>query len=90
MTKSLHCLVSGKVQGVFFRAWVLDQAVSLGVKGWVRNLDDSRVEILAQGPDAALEELRTRLYKGSTLSRVTGLDCSMLEHETDYTDFSIR
>ncbi len=90
MARSLHCLVSGKVQGVYFRAWVFDQASNLGLSGWVRNLDDSRVEVLAQGSESALEELRTRLLKGSPLSRVDNVDYSMIDYDKAHQGFSIR
>lgn len=90
MTRSMQCLVNGKVQGVFFRAWVLDQATSLGLKGWIRNLETGRVEVLAQGPDTALEELKKRLMQGSTGSRVERVDSKFIDYETAYTEFTIR
>jgi acylphosphatase len=90
MTRSLQCLVTGKVQGVMFRAWVHDQAASLGVRGWVRNLSDGKVEVLAQGDDAAIKELQTRLLTGSALARVEGLDCKWIEYDKEYPDFHVR
>ena len=90
MTPSLHATVSGKVQGVYFRAWVFDQAVSLGLTGWVRNLRDGQVEVLAQGEDAALAALKERLPQGSPLSQVASVKADMIDYEKQYAEFSIR
>lgn len=90
MTPSLHATVYGKVQGVYFRAWVFDQAKSLGLTGWVRNLREGAVEILAQGPDEALSALRERLSQGSPLSRVESVETRMTEHDKAYAEFAIR
>lgn len=63
-------LVSGKVQGVFFRASTGEQARSLGLRGHARNLDDGRVEVLAVGDDAAIEALSGWLRHGPPSARV--------------------
>jgi acylphosphatase len=62
--------VEGKVQGVFYRAWTAEQAVGLGVSGWVRNRHDGSVEVLAVGDEAAVDALIVKLYEGSPPSRV--------------------
>lgn len=90
MTPSLHATVSGKVQGVYFRAWVFDQAKSLGLTGWVRNLDDGTVEVLAQGPDEGLAALKERLPQGSPLSRVASVTAKHIEYDKTYDTFAIR
>jgi len=90
MARSLHCLVSGRVQGVSFRAFVRDQARELGLTGWARNLPGGRVEVLAQGPSGLLEDLAARLAKGPVLARVEAVDAVFEEHETDYDDFQIK
>ncbi|MGE4537995.1 MAG: acylphosphatase [Desulfovibrio sp.] len=90
MTPSLHATVSGKVQGVYFRAWVFDQAKSLGLTGWVRNLRDGQVEILAQGETPALDALKQRLPGGSPLSRVQSVAAEMIDYEKAYDAFEIR
>ena len=56
-----HIFYSGMVQGVGFRYSVLRFAEGLGLTGWVRNLSDGRVEILAEGPQEKIEELMTNL-----------------------------
>jgi len=90
MTKSLHCLVSGKVQGVNFRSWVKTQATQLGVKGWVRNLDDGRVEVLAQGDELALQDLRGKLATGSTMSQVDNVETKWIDYDKEHTTFELR
>lgn len=60
----LHAIVYGRVQGVGFRFFVLQQAMELGLTGWVRNLADGTVEVLAEGDIESLQELLTALYQG--------------------------
>lgn len=62
--------VKGKVQGVFFRAWTIEQASALGIDGWVRNRHDGSVEAVAVGPAGKVEELIARMHRGSPPSRV--------------------
>lgn len=62
--------VKGKVQGVFFRAWTIEQAEALGLDGWVRNRHDGSVEAVAAGPADKVEELVARCRRGSPPSRV--------------------
>jgi len=90
MIRSLQSIVTGKVQGVAFRAWVSGQADSLNVKGWARNLADGAVEVLAQGDEAAVQELRTRLLGGSPLSRVHDVQSKWIEYDKEHERFEIR
>jgi len=63
-------LVSGRVQGVFYRASTRNEAVRLGLAGSARNLDDGRVEVIASGPDEALSALERWLRQGPPSARV--------------------
>ena len=63
-------IVSGKVQGVFFRASARDHALKLGLRGYAKNLADGRVEVLAAGDDAALDALTAWLREGPPMARV--------------------
>lgn len=65
-----RCHVSGKVQGVFFRASTRERARALGVSGYARNLADGRVEVLACGEHASVEALIAWLHEGSRMARV--------------------
>jgi len=66
----MRFLVSGRVQGVFYRASTREQAVALGLSGHARNLPDGRVEVIACGDDAALVALERWLWQGPPASRV--------------------
>lgn len=69
-----RCLVSGRVQGVFFRASTARRARDLGVNGHAVNLPDGRVEVLAVGPAGAVDELCAWLEKGPPAARVEHVD----------------
>lgn len=66
----IRAVVTGRVQGVGFRWFVRQEARRLGVAGWVRNLEDGRVELLANGPPVAVERLLEHVRVGPTSSRV--------------------
>lgn len=57
-------LISGQVQGVGYRMWLVDEARALGVTGWVRNLEDGRVEAMVSGPAGLLERLAEAARSG--------------------------
>ena len=73
--------VFGHVQGVFFRAWTLQQAHMLGLKGWVRNRRDGSVEVEAHGADAAVEALIEKCRQGPSNARVERLNVEEAEGE---------
>jgi len=66
-------LVAGRVQGVAFRAHTRQEARALGLRGYARNLDDGRVEVLAIGGAGAIERLASWLAHGPPLARVSGV-----------------
>jgi acylphosphatase len=74
MAKSYRFIVSGRVQGVFFRQSAVHEAQRLGLSGWVRNLPDGRVEGLASGDAAALEKFRAWLQRGPPSANVTAVE----------------
>jgi len=75
MTICVKCLVSGRVQGVFYRASARHQAQQLGISGYANNLSDGRVEVLACGEPAAIEQFRDWLSRGPAGARVSGVAC---------------
>ena len=66
-------MVSGRVQGVGYRVWTEKQAKRLGLKGWVRNRRDGRVEICLMGSPQAIAELETLAAKGPSLAKPTAV-----------------
>jgi acylphosphatase len=76
-----HVYVSGNVQGVYFRATTRDVAREHGVDGWVRNLDDGRVEAAFEGPREAVEELVEFCHGGSEAAEVDAVDVSYADPE---------
>jgi acylphosphatase len=85
----LHALVSGRVQGVWFRAYTQRKARELGLTGWVRNLPDGRVEVMAEGPRPQLEALAQWLWQGSPLSKVTDVTLSWLPATGEFSQFEV-
>ena len=71
-----RCRVTGRVQGVFFRASTQQQARALGITGWARNLPDGSVEVLACGAPKAVDALAHWLWEGPRLADVTGVECT--------------
>jgi acylphosphatase len=65
--------VTGRVQGVFFRAWTRQQAIELGVNGWVRNCSDGSVEAHLEGDEAAIKALVQRMHAGPPAAEVEGV-----------------
>jgi len=88
--KRLHLFVTGRVQGVFFRASTRDTARSLGLTGWVRNLSDGRVEGLFEGDQEALSRLLEWCRVGPPGSAPEKLDPEWENYRGEFEDFRIR
>jgi len=72
--KRERILVSGRVQGVWFRDYTREKAQELGLKGWVRNTTDGAVEVLAEGDPNKLKMLEIYLWEGPPLARVLNVE----------------
>lgn len=83
MAETRRLAVTGRVQGVGYRAWTLKAATDLGLAGWVRNRLDGSVEIVARGEPAALDRLAERCRRGPLLARVDGVEVIPLEDDPD-------
>ncbi len=82
-------IVSGLVQGVFYRATTRNKAIGLGVTGYAKNLPDGKVEVMAQGEPEAVDMLLEWLWQGSTHSQVTAVEISdILDPGKQYNSFS--
>lgn len=84
-----HVIISGKVQGVFFRAHTKSIADRLGVKGWVRNLPDGRVEAVFEGERDSVEEVIEWCWRGPPAARVTNVEVSWEKFKGDFSSFKI-
>ncbi len=87
--KRVHVFVSGIVQGVFFRDHARRWAEEMGLCGWVRNLQDGRVEAAAEGPEENIQAFLARLRKGPPRSRVDGLEVEWEPFRGEFSDFRI-
>ncbi len=73
--------VSGRVQGVWFRAWTQQQAQQLQILGYARNLSDGRVEVLGYGEEDHLIQLQQRLWQGPEHARVADIQMEYLSYQ---------
>ncbi|MFV0624155.1 acylphosphatase [Sphingomonas sp. ac-8] len=69
-----HLSITGRVQGVFYRAWMGEQAAALGITGWVRNRADGSVEAVVAGPAEQVEALIARAQDGPPSAHVAGVE----------------
>ena len=88
MSVCIRCFVSGRVQGVFYRASTQAMAARLDVTGYARNLPDSRVEVLACGDAAKVELLKEWLSEGPQYAEVSSVSCEIIVPDHLPTDFS--
>lgn len=89
MLISRHLSITGRVQGVFYRAWARDQADALKVTGWIRNCPDGRVEAHVEGEAAAVEQLIAHLREGPPQASVENIRLWDVE-PCDFDDFEVR
>ncbi|MBM3699805.1 MAG: acylphosphatase [Actinobacteria bacterium] len=89
-TKTYRLTVSGRVQGVGYRYFVEDSAVFLGVKGFVRNMPDNKVEIVCQGDEKSMEQFFTSVKKGPAFARVDEIIKDRISNDINYNSFEIK
>ncbi|HBE92116.1 MAG TPA: acylphosphatase [Gammaproteobacteria bacterium] len=73
MKVQTHFIITGRVQGVFYRASAVDEATRLGLSGWARNRRSGDVELVAYGDAALIDQLESWLWHGPRMAMVTGL-----------------
>jgi acylphosphatase len=86
----LSAIVHGRVQGVFFRDFTRRQAWALGLTGYVRNLPDGAVEVVAEGPQDALQQLLERINVGPSGAYVEKVDFQWGDHSGEFDRFEVR
>ena len=89
MKTRVHVFISGRVQGVAYRYFARDRAIALSLTGWVRNLNDGRVEVLAEGETESIERFVDELRRGPRLARVDLVDVTREVPSGEYADFEI-
>lgn len=89
VSESLHAIVHGRVQGVNFRYYTQLNAQALKLTGWVRNRPDGTVEVMAEGPRTALEQLLAFLGEGPSHARVDRVDVGWLPASGRFSQFQV-
>ncbi|KXA88785.1 acylphosphatase [candidate division MSBL1 archaeon SCGC-AAA259A05] len=90
LKKRAHVFVSGRVQGVAFRATARKEARKRGVNGWVKNLRDGRVEAVFEGGEDDVEEMIDFCREGSRAANVEDIEVSWEEYKGEFSEFGIR
>jgi acylphosphatase len=90
MNKRVHLIISGKVQGVWFRLNTKNKADELGIFGWVKNTLNDKVEIIIEGNETNIKKMIKWCYKGSPLSKVENVDIDYQKPLNKYNSFNIR
>lgn len=89
--KRLHAIVEGRVQGVGFRQWTCRNAQTLGLTGWVRNLEDGRVELIAEGRQEEVDALLEDLKQGPPLAKVSQVTQELTDlTQPEFAHFELR
>jgi len=86
----IHVRVYGRVQGVFFRAFTKSVAEDLGLKGWVRNVEDGSVEIVAEGNEEDLRKFLEEVRRGPPAAIVEKVDVEWEDYTGEFMGFAIR
>ena len=87
--KRAHLVIQGRVQGVFFRATTQDEAVRLGLTGWVRNLWNGDVEALFEGEEEKVKEMVAWCHQGPSYARVNNVEVKWEEATGEFRSFQI-
>jgi len=90
MMRRVKILVSGRVQGVYFRVFTQNKAKHFAIKGSVRNLQDGRVEIIAEAELEIMEKFIKWCHKGPITARVDQLEITDIEADEELTVFEIK
>ena len=85
----VHVVVSGEVQGIGYRAFIKRRAQSIGIIGWIRNLEDGNVEAVFQGESDIIEEIIAVCNRGPVFARVKNVQVFKEEPRDNLTNFSI-
>ena len=90
MKTNVHVLISGRVQGVWFRSSTKQKAEQLGVTGWVRNTKDGRVEAIFEGEENSVKSLIEWCHHGPPLAKIEKVEVKNQNFTNGFDDFSIK
>ena len=86
----VHLFISGIVQGVFFRAHTRNRARSLDLTGWVKNMEDGRVEVIAEGLRGMIDEFISWCHRGPEAASVHGIEVIWQQATGEFRDFQVH
>jgi acylphosphatase len=84
-----HVIIRGRVQGVWFRGSARDEAVRLGLTGWVRNRTDGAVEAVFEGPQSRVQEMVVWCHRGPRMAQVSHVDLRWGEYTGESSEFRV-
>lgn len=90
MKKNVHVIISGRVQGVWFRTSTKQKAEQLGITGWVRNTKDGRVEAIFEGEEETVNQMLQWCHQGPPLSKVNNVEIKNQNPTNGFEEFSVR
>jgi len=90
MKINVHVIISGRVQGVWFRSSTKQKADQLGIKGWVRNTSDGRVEAVFEGQEELVREIVEWCYHGPPMAKVSNVEVETKEFTDSFERFSVK
>ena len=90
MKSRVHVVISGRVQGVWFRASARDKAQQLGLTGWVKNTSEGNVEAVFEGEEKLINEMLDWCHHGPPLSEVKNVEIKKRRPSNDFDDFSVK
>jgi acylphosphatase len=88
--QTVHVTITGRVQGVGYRAWTVDKATRLGLTGWVRNRINGTVEAVFQGEDARVDDMVAQCWQGPLLARILGVQQRDLSEDEIFATFTAK
>lgn len=86
----IHLFISGRVQGVFYRQNAKNKAEKLKINGWVKNLEDGRIEAVFEGEKEKVEEMVEWAKRGPIIARVDNIEIIKEEYQDEFRNFEIR
>lgn len=87
--QTIHTRIEGRVQGVFFRDSTCKEAIRLGLKGWVKNMNDGAVEAVFQGDEESLTKMQAWLKEGPSQAQVTEVVVDRIDEKRVYDTFQV-